>query len=100
MALYEGLRGAYARAVAQPVRTCAGCRERAEKGSLLRIVARDGVGVPDLTQTAPGRGVYLHRSVTCLDKAVRRRSLGRALRTEIDGSRTAEAVRIHLDAVT
>lgn len=86
--------------MAQPVRTCAGCRERAEKDSLLRIVARDGIGVPDVTQTAPGRGAYLHRSMACLDRAFRRRSLGRALRTEIDGPRTAEAIRIHLDAVT
>ena len=43
-----------------PVRMCAGCRGRAGKAELIRIVARDGVGVVDEAQTAPGRGVYLH----------------------------------------
>jgi len=97
---FDRLRAHRLAAVAQPVRTCAGCRQRAEKASLLRIVARDGVGVPDPAQNAPGRGVYVHRSPACLDQAVRRRSLGKALRTEIDGPRTAEAIRIQLGAVT
>ena len=86
--------------VSRPIRMCAGCRERAEKDGLIRIVARDGVGRVDSAQTEPGRGVYLHRSVCCLDLAVKRRTLGRALRTEIDGPRTVEAIRTQLGAVT
>jgi uncharacterized protein len=79
---------------------CAGCRERAEKAELIRLVARDGVAVVDPTQTAPGRGVYLHPRLECLEQAAKRRSMGRLLRAEIDGARTAEAFRVHLDAVT
>ena len=85
--------------MADPVRMCAGCRQRAGKRELVRIVAREGVGTVDPTQTAPGRGVYLHPRPSCLDQAVRRRSMGRLLRTEIDGPRTAEIIRVHLDAV-
>ena len=85
--------------MADPVRTCAGCRQRAGKRELVRIVAREGVGAVDPTQTAPGRGVYLHPRQSCLDQAVRRRSMGRLLRTEIDGPQTAEIIRVHLDAV-
>ena len=83
-----------------PVRMCAGCRGRAGKAELLRLVARDGVGVVDEAQTAPGRGVYLHPRRECLEQAVKRRSMGRLLRTEIDGARTAEGIRVRLDAVT
>jgi len=79
---------------------CAGCRGRAAKAELLRIVARDGVGVVDQSQTEPGRGAYLHPRRECLDQAVKRRSMGRLLRAEIDGPRTAEQIRGRLDAVT
>ena len=66
------------------------------EGSLLRIVARDGVGVVDRAPDCdPGGGFICIRGSACLDQAVRRRSLGRALRAEIDGPRTAEAIRIH-----
>lgn len=86
--------------MADPVRMCAGCRARAAKRELVRLVARDGVGMVDGSQTAAGRGVYLHPRPACLDQAVKRRSMGRLLRAEIDGARTAEAFRVHLDAVT
>ena len=79
---------------------CAGCRGRADKSDLLRIVARDGIGMVDPAQTEPGRGVYLHPSLACLEQAIKRRSIGRSLRAEIDGPRTAEVVRVRLDAVT
>ena len=86
--------------MARPIRMCAGCRGRADKAELIRIVARDGVGVVDPTQTEPGRGVYLHPSRDCLDRAMKRRSIGRSLRAEIDGPRTASVIRVRLDAVT
>ena len=86
--------------MSRPVRMCAGCRGRENKADLLRIVARDGVGVVDPAQTLPGRGVYLHPSRDCLDRAVKRRSIGRSLRAEIDGPRTAEMISLQLDSVT
>ncbi|RSS81703.1 YlxR family protein [Streptomyces sp. WAC06614] len=63
-----------------PERTCVGCRERAAKSDLLRIVAVEGACVPDRRGTLPGRGAYVHPAVVCLDQAVRRRAFSRALR--------------------
>ncbi|MCB5182028.1 YlxR family protein [Streptomyces antimicrobicus] len=65
---------------ARPERTCVGCRERAAKSDLLRIVAVEGACVPDHRGTLPGRGAYVHPAVVCLDQAVRRRAFSRALR--------------------
>nr|WP_202487026.1 YlxR family protein [Streptomyces sp. SID8354] len=57
-----------------------GCRERAAKGDLLRIVVIEGECVPDPRGTLPGRGAYVHRTLVCLDLAVRRRAFPRAYR--------------------
>ena len=66
------------------VRTCVGCRQRATKSELLRVVAGDrGAGlevVPDPAGRAPGRGAHLHPTSTCLELAIRRRAFPRALR--------------------
>ncbi|MFD8984102.1 YlxR family protein [Streptomyces sp. NPDC059564] len=64
-----------------PERTCVGCRERAAKSDLLRIVAIGDECVPDPRGTLPGRGAYVHPAVVCLDQAVRRRAFPRALRS-------------------
>ena len=62
------------------MRTCVGCKERAAKSSLLRLVAAgDGI-VPDPQARQPGRGAYLHPSRACLELAQRRRAIPRALR--------------------
>ena len=83
-----------------PVRTCVGCRERATKSDLVRLVAVvDGSSwsvVPDLTGRMSGRGAHLHPSQTCLELAVRRRALPRALRLE--GAVDIEAVRAEIAA--
>ncbi|MEU9341716.1 YlxR family protein [Streptomyces sp. NPDC048278] len=63
-----------------PERTCVGCRQRAAKTELLRIVAAGDECVPDPRGTLPGRGAYVHPAQVCLDQAVRRRALPRALR--------------------
>ncbi|MGY0057999.1 YlxR family protein [Streptomyces sp. LZ34] len=68
------------RARACPERTCVGCRERAAKDDLLRIVTAEGVCVPDRRGTLPGRGAYVHPARVCLDLAVRRRAFPRAFR--------------------
>jgi uncharacterized protein len=62
------------------VRTCVGCKGRAAKSSLLRlVVAGDGI-VPDPQARQPGRGAYLHPSLACFELAQRRRAFPRALR--------------------
>ncbi|MGA9749663.1 MAG: YlxR family protein [Nocardioides sp.] len=67
-----------------PVRTCLGCRRKAARHELLRVVAADvGSGlaiVPDPTRRRPGRGAHLHPTPACLALALRRRAFPRALR--------------------
>jgi len=83
-----------------PVRTCVGCRTREEKARLLRIVGRDGGIKVDHPQIEPGRGAYLHPRPECLEQALKRRSLGRALRSEIDGQQAAVTIRQFLGVLT
>ncbi|MGW0563807.1 YlxR family protein [Streptomyces sp. NPDC003016] len=63
-----------------PERTCVGCRERAAKSELLRIVVVEGECAPDPRGTLPGRGAYVHPAPACLALAVRRRAFPRAFR--------------------
>ena len=62
-------------------RTCIGCRERASKTDLLRVVLSESAVVPDFHQRHHGRGAYLHRERACLDSAQQRQAFGRALRS-------------------
>ena len=68
------------------LRTCIGCRERADKTTLVRVVAaREStttVVTPDLSRSLPGRGAHLHPTARCLELATRRKAFGRALRVE------------------
>lgn len=64
----------------EPVRTCVGCRARASRSDLLRVVAQDGALVIDERAVLPGRGAWVHPESECLDKALRRRAFARALR--------------------
>ncbi len=85
---------------ARPVRTCIGCRERADPFDLVRLVARgDGttpVVVPDPGRRAAGRGAHLHPTTRCLRLATRRRAFGRALR--VQGPLDLTAVRRWVEA--
>ncbi|MGC5344592.1 YlxR family protein [Streptomyces sp. DT24] len=65
-----------------PERTCVGCRERAAKSELLRIVVDGNECVPDPRGTLPGRGAYIHPASDCLDLAVRRRAFPRAFKAQ------------------
>ncbi|HEV7812082.1 MAG TPA: YlxR family protein [Leifsonia sp.] len=72
------------------VRTCVGCRSRAPRSSLLRVVAQNSEIVVDPSATLPGRGAWLHPTGECLDKALQRRAFGRALR--VDGMLSTQAI--------
>ena len=66
-----------------PIRTCAGCAERATQATLLRFVGTaDGLAV-DPARRAPGRGAYLHRDAGCWEQFVRRRGPVRSLRRAV-----------------
>jgi len=64
----------------EPVRTCVGCRVRAPRSTLLRVVAVDSTLVPDERASLPGRGAWVHETSECMDAAIRRRAFVRALR--------------------
>ncbi|MFD9130403.1 YlxR family protein [Kitasatospora sp. NPDC059571] len=77
-----------------PERTCVGCRKRAAKHELLRVVAVEGVCVPDHRGALPGRGAHLHPDPACLDLAVRRRAFPRAFR--LQGPLDTDALRAYV----
>jgi predicted RNA-binding protein YlxR (DUF448 family) len=64
----------------EPVRTCIGCRSRAPRSSLLRVVSHQSQVVADASAVLPGRGAWLHPTIECYRLAVRKRAFGRALR--------------------
>jgi predicted RNA-binding protein YlxR (DUF448 family) len=69
----------------EPQRTCVGCRTAGSKRSLLRIArSPQGHVTVDERGSAPGRGAYVHRNRTCLEAALARGALWRALRTGPD----------------
>ena len=62
------------------VRTCVGCRARASRAALLRVVVRNNVIVLDDRAVQEGRGAWVHPTPDCLEAAQRRRAFARALR--------------------
>ena len=70
--------------MADPLRMCAGCRERAPKKELIRVVRTpDGRLLLDARDKAPGRGAYICRKTECLQKARKSRALERMLSISI-----------------
>lgn len=65
---------------AVPTRSCVSCRTSRAKRDLLRVVRTpDGTVRLDETGRANGRGAYVCRDAACIDGAVTRAGLGRAL---------------------
>jgi predicted RNA-binding protein YlxR (DUF448 family) len=76
--------------MAAPERTCVGCRGRASKVDLVRVVrVRDGEAVVDASGSAPGRGAYVHVDTGCIEAAIRSRAFDRALRTGLTADAAA-----------
>lgn len=74
---------------AQPTRTCVGCMVREPRERLLRLVrGPDGVVAPDPRAREPGRGAWVHRRLSCLDRAQTPRALGRAFRGKVKPPRS------------
>jgi len=73
-----------------------GCRTRAAKADLLRVVAVGGVLVPDPAGRLPGRGASLHQDLQCVALADKRRAFPRALR--LAGPLDVSPVREHVAA--
>jgi uncharacterized protein len=68
---------------AEPIRTCAGCAQRAAQATLLRFVGTADGLVVDPARRALGRGAYLHHDAGCWEQFVRRRGPVRSLRQSI-----------------
>jgi ribosomal protein L7Ae-like RNA K-turn-binding protein len=64
----------------KPERTCNGCSGRGKPSGMVRFVA-DFAGALqiDVRHRLPGRGAYLHLRQACIERALRQRSLQRAL---------------------
>ena len=68
-----------------PMRMCVACRTMRPKKELVRVVRTpEGETKVDSTGRANGRGAYLCRDISCLEKAVRSKALDRALDVRID----------------
>lgn len=67
-----------------PLRKCVGCQEQSPKRDLIRIVLTpEGETCLDLTGKQNGRGAYLCKKVECFQQARKRKSLERALKSQI-----------------
>ena len=67
----------------EPTRQCIGCRSRAPRSALVRLVADEGAPGGcrvDPGRNQPGRGAHIHPREECVDEAAKRRALPRALR--------------------
>ena len=73
----------------QPLRTCVACRQAKPKRELTRIVRTpEGQIMVDPTGKANGRGAYLCSDRACWERAIKRRVLNHALKTEVDAEGT------------
>ena len=70
-----------------PIRTCIGCLRRRPKLDLLRLGLDSGsVRIGD----SEGRGLYLCRNEACLERARKRKSMGKDLHRRLSDSEVAE----------
>ena len=68
------------------IRTCAACRKKADKraGNFVRIaLCKEGRFTVDLDFFAPGRGVYVCKTVECAEKCIKTRQLNRAFKRNV-----------------
>lgn len=68
-----------------PMRSCVVTKEKLPKNELLRIVKTpEGNILADITGKLNGRGAYIKKDITVLEKAKKSKVLERALDTVID----------------
>lgn len=67
-----------------PMRRCVGCMESKPKKELIRIVSTPEEQLKiDPTGKANGRGVYLCPNLQCLEKAKKKKAIGRSLKISV-----------------
>ncbi len=68
-----------------PQRSCVGCRVTRDKKDLIRVVRTpEGSIQLDPRGKLPGRGAYICPDTECLKKAIKNKSLSRALNVDPD----------------
>jgi predicted RNA-binding protein YlxR (DUF448 family) len=68
-----------------PMRRCVGCMESKPKKELVRIVyTPEGKLTIDLSGKINGRGVYLCPEKGCIEKAKKKKAIGRGLDKDVD----------------
>ena len=68
-----------------PMRTCVITREKLEKKDLIRVVRTpEGKVVVDLTGKANGRGAYLKRDLSVIEKAEKTKQLNSVLEVNVE----------------
>ena len=68
-----------------PQRTCISCREKKNKNELIRIVCNkeNNINV-DINGKMEGRGAYICNKIDCLENAIKKQLLEKALKTKIN----------------
>lgn len=67
----------------EPLRMCVVCRSMKPKSELFRVTTTEDGPQWDRTGRAQGRGAYLCREASCLDKAQKQKSLERHIKKPI-----------------
>ncbi|MCR4673893.1 MAG: YlxR family protein [Lachnospiraceae bacterium] len=68
----------------KPLRKCIGCNEMKEKSELIRVAKiSDEKFVLDETGAQNGRGAYICKSKSCLQKAIKNKGLERSFKCKI-----------------
>ena len=80
-----------------PTRMCTGCGEMKPKAELVRIVrSPEGEISLDLSGRKNGRGSYICKSISCFDKAIKRKAFERAFGAKLP-DQLAERIREEIE---
>ena len=84
----------------QPERTCIGCRGAFPKDQVVRIVAGAAGAVLDYREKLPGRAAYVCPTSHCIEKALSRENLSRALKQKVKPPAPVEFIGMLVQSIT
>jgi hypothetical protein len=84
----------------QPERTCIACRGAFAKDRVVRIVAGPDGAVLDYRDKLPGRAAYVCPNRECIEKALSRENLSRALKQKVKAPAPADFVAMLVVSIT
>lgn len=67
-----------------PIRMCLGCTKRKNKYEFIKIVKNEDILEIDKKFNKPGRGAYLCKNMTCLNKLYKSKRLERLFDISVD----------------